>query len=179
MVMLHYCVDLIARCDAALEQLRRPASTSRPNVRQQLLSTLRTTGRPKAKRFKCVWKHKFYCLADVHGTTIPLREYEKDALFTAGLGEKELQFENLDASAEEFRSIMLETFPLLREAGGYQFLKCQANSKTLESLSPLTLSSPGMLKQRVGNARTYIRPLQRDLDITSATNNAPSLDTVS
>jgi hypothetical protein len=38
------------------------------------------------------------------------------------------------------------------------------NTQKLELLSLATQSSPMMLKQRVGTARTYIRPLQKDLN---------------
>jgi len=44
--------------------------------------------------------------------------------------------------------------------------KCTPNSKLLEPLTKIVHSSPEMLKRRVGNARTYIRPLQMDLDLT-------------
>lgn len=39
------------------------------------------------------------------------------------------------------------------------------NSRKLELLSMATLTSPAILKQRVGTSRTYIRPVQRDLDL--------------
>ena len=136
-------------------------------------------GRPKAKRKKCVWKHKFYCLGRVDCNTIPRKEYDKDELFSAGLGEKDIHFDDLDASAVEFRAMILETYPKLKGAGGYQFMKCAANSRSLEALSPLTLASPGMLKQRVGTARTYIRPLQQDLDLSCNSVDMSSLETVS
>ena len=46
-------------------------------------------------------------------------------------------------------------------------MKCVANSRSLAALSSTTLSSPSMLKSRVGNSRTYIyiRPIQRNLDL--------------
>lgn len=40
------------------------------------------------------------------------------------------------------------------------------NSRNLEVLSMAVHTSPSILKQRVGSARTYIRPVQRDLDLT-------------
>ena len=40
------------------------------------------------------------------------------------------------------------------------------NSRHLEVLSMSVYKSPLALKQRVGSSRTYIRPLQRDLDLT-------------
>ncbi len=36
-----------------------------------------------------------------------------------------------------------------------------------QPLSKLVLSSPRMLKERVGQGRTYIVPLQNDLDLTA------------
>ena len=36
----------------------------------------------------------------------------------------------------------------------------------IQILSSVAHSSPHHLKERVGNARTYIRPLQRDLDLS-------------
>ena len=169
--------DLIARCDNALARLR---GTHTSTVRQELLSNIHgSRSRPRpAKRQKVVWKHKFYCLASVDSTQVPLKEYYKDALFRAGLREKDIQFHNLDASPEEFREVIFDAYPKLKEGGGYQFLKCVANSRNLECLSTLTMSSPVMLKKRVGNARTYIRPLQRDLDITES-NDSSTMETVS
>lgn len=38
-------------------------------------------------------------------------------------------------------------------------------------------TSPALLKQRVGTARTYIRPVQRDLDMTPVAEN--NIDVVS
>ena len=78
---------------------------------------------------------------------------EKDTLLEAGLGEKEIEFDDLDID-----------YPRLSEGGGIQFHKCSHNSRKLEQLSSTTLSSPAMLKSRVRNA---IQPMQRDLDITA------------
>ena len=76
----------------------------------------------------------------------------------ADLREKEIELD-LDMNAEEFRSTIFEVYPQLKNGGGYEFLKCIPNSRRLESLSGLVMQSPMMLKQRVGSARTYIRPL--------------------
>ena len=61
---------------------------------------------------------------------------------------------------------MLDHFPRLKDGGGFQLLKCIPNSRTLEKLSMAVHTSLTLLKQRVGSSRTYIRPLQRDLDLT-------------
>ena len=77
-----------------------------------------------------------------------------------------MEFDNLESSEEEFQEMIFEGFPQLRDGGGYQFLRCIPNSRILEPLSGFVMSSPSVLKQRVVAARTYIRPLQRDLDTT-------------
>ena len=102
------------------------------------------------------------CLAYLE-QQVPQKEAEKDKLFSAGLGEIEL---DLDMNAEEFCSTIFEAYPQLKEGGGYKFFKCIPNSRRLEPLSGLVMQSPMMLKQRVSSARTYIRPLQRNLDTT-------------
>lgn len=71
----------------------------------------------------------------------------------------------MDANA--FREVLLEAYPQLKDAGGFMFFKCAANSRALEPLSQVVLSSPRMLKDRVGTARTYIRPVQRDMDLSA------------
>ena len=87
-------------------------------------------------------------------------------MFEAGLGEKLVEFDKLDMKAEEFCDVLYNVFPKLREGRGFTLFKCTPNSRVLEPLSKLAHSSPEMLKRRVGNARTYIRPLQMDLDLT-------------
>ena len=72
----------------------------------------------------------------------------------------------MDLNADEFRDVLYDHFPSLIEGGGFQFFKCTPNPCFMEQLSSTTLESP-MLKSRVGNSCTYIRPLQRDLDMSA------------
>jgi hypothetical protein len=111
------------------------------------------------------WKHRFVCLSSVQQERIPTTDQEKEILYRAGLGEKEIEL-NLSMNGIQFRDVLYDVFPLLQEGGGYQFLKCTPNSRTLELLSMSTLSSPEVLKSRIGAARTYIRPIQCDIDTT-------------
>ena len=121
--------------------------------------------RKKAKASP-VWKHRFICLASVDQTKIPTREYEKDELLEAGLGEKEIAFEDLHISADEFRDILYDEFPRLRQGGGFRLYRCMPNTRNLEPLSVTVMSSPAMLKARVGTARTYIKPVQQSLELS-------------
>ena len=114
---------------------------------------------------KCAWKHRFVCLAMQDQQKILTTDIEKDDLLEAGLGEKVIEFPSLDATGEDFKEVLYSKFPKLREGGGFQLCRCLPNSRNLEELTAVAHSSPAMLKERVGNARTYIRPLQRDLDM--------------
>ena len=110
-----------------------------------------------------VWKHRFVCLAYYGQTKVPTTEHERSELFEAGLGEKEVKFNELDISATQFRDILHSAFPKLANSGGFHLYKCAPNSRELELLSKLAHAFPANLKQLVNNARTYIIPLQSDL----------------
>ena len=113
------------------------------------------------------WTHTFYCLSECQQSIIPCSNYERDVLLEAGLGEKRVFIPDIDASAEEFRSVLFKTFPKLKDAGGYAFGKCKANSKQIELLSSYCLTSPQILRSRVSNTRTYIIPMQRNLSLSA------------
>uniref|UniRef100_A0A1X7SPK1 Uncharacterized protein n=1 Tax=Amphimedon queenslandica TaxID=400682 RepID=A0A1X7SPK1_AMPQE len=80
---------------------------------------------------------------------------------------------NMDSS--EFREAILNSYPRLRDGGGYRFFKCLPNSRVLDALSVSTISSPAILRERVGNAKTYILPLQINLDTTPTRDVAAEL----
>ena len=66
----------------------------------------------------------------------------------------------------EFNETLLQAFPKLQLAGGFEMLKCASSTRMLEVI-PLTISSSArQLKAYIGTARIYIRPIQADLDLT-------------
>ena len=79
---------------------------------------------------------------------IPTTDTDKDDLLKAGLGEKVIEFDDLDMDANIFRDVILEAYPQLKNAGGFTFFMCAVNSRSLESLSQIVMSSPKMLKDR-------------------------------
>ena len=121
---------------------------------------------PLATKLQYAWKHRLVCLAYCDQTKIPTCDFEKDELMEAGLGEKEVEFGSYDMGFTEIKEVLYEEFPRLQEGGGFQLLKCTANSRVLEPLSKTVYTSLKILRQRVGQGRTYIRPLQRNLDLT-------------
>lgn len=116
------------------------------------------------------WTHHFVCLAYCDQTTIPTTTWQKDQLLSAGLGEKKITFDDVSCNAITFKKALLDKFPKLVDAGGYQLCKCRANSRELQPLSTSVMSSPIQLQRCGGNTRTYIRPLQKDLDLSEEHN---------
>ena len=75
--------------------------------------------------------------------------------------------------------MLYSEYPKLRDGGGFELCRCLPNSRNLEALlTSVALSSPVMLKERVGNARTYIRPLQCDLDMDAVLGLPEGVSTV-
>ena len=126
---------------------------------------MKLLGKRPYKRAVRTWMHKFVCLSCCAQDIIPTTDREKDALLEAGLGEKKIVIEDVDCSGEEFRELLHAAFPKLKDSGGFIFAKCKCNSQFLEPLSSMCLTSPRRLQERIGNSRTYIIPLQRDLNL--------------
>ena len=166
---------VVEAADKALDALRRmragmtadKRSENRKRLKKEVSSIF--SKKPKlsaSDKRRVVWRHKFVCLGYRDQDRIPSTDAEKEELYQAGLGERELEFESLDLNQAEYREKILEAFPRLRDGGGFQLLKGIANSRSMEVLSSAVHTSPGLLKQRVGVSRTYVRPVQRDLDLT-------------
>ena len=92
----------------------------RKRVKHEMSSLFRSK---RSKSQKHVWRHKFCCLAYTDQDKSPTFEAEKEELYQAGLGEKEISFEDVDVSQEEFHEIIQSNFPRLRDSGGFRFLK--------------------------------------------------------
>ena len=114
------------------------------------------------------WKHRFVCIANPEQQRIPTTDNEKDELYKAGLGEKLIEFDCIKADAEKIRDVLYDAFPKLQNAGGFVLCKCIANTRNLEAMSQFSWISLQVLKERVGTSCTYIRPLQRSLDLSMA-----------
>ena len=162
-------VQAAGRALGALKKMRTGMNADRVIHKRKMKNEMSTLF-PHKKKFRLgksvVWKHKFYCLAYTGQNRIPTTDADKEELFQAGLGEREVEFESLDMTQEDFKELIFASFPRLTEGGGFQFLKCMPNSRNLEVLSTTVHGSPRLLKERVGKCRTYIRPIQQDLDLT-------------
>ena len=95
--------------------------SDRKRAKEEMSSLFRTK-RPKIQK-KCAWHHKFFCLAYTDQEKPPTYEADKEELYRAGLGEKEILFEDVNISQEEFHEFLLDNFPRLRDGGGFRLLK--------------------------------------------------------
>ena len=132
----------------------------------------------KRKPSTVSWTHQFVCLADRFKAKPPMASWERQALLEARLGERKISFRNIDCNSEEFRDRLLREFPKLKEGGGFEFMRCAGNSRTLEPISSTALQSPRVTQERVGRSKVYIRPIQADLDMTPTKSDIMEPETV-
>ena len=105
------------------------------------------------------------CLASKDAKRVPGTAAERELLVAAGLGEKKIVIPNINCSWSEFKDEIFAAFPVLNGCGGFEFLRCISNTKELELIKVSVAQSPQLLKQMIGNARVFIRPIQRDLNL--------------
>ena len=119
----------------------------------------------KSKKYKIAeWNYTFVCLSKIDANEVP-DCIDKAALKLAGLGEKKLSLSMDEADPCVFHQQLLEEYPKLSEAGGYEIMKQRNNSKALELIPTPPLGySVEYLKSFIANAKLYIRPIQKDLD---------------
>ena len=115
------------------------------------------------------WTHRFVCLPHTNHKRIPSTVAERNEIIQAGLWEKKVTIPDIDCGVKEFNDIILETFPKLNQGGGFELLKCTQSSRNLEILPYQISCSPRLLKQSIGSAKIYIRPIQADLDLSPLT----------
>ena len=109
------------------------------------------------------WKHKFVCLSSKTATTVPTGA-EKQVLYEAGLGEKTISLP-CNATPAQLYQQLLQEFPQLSDAGGYDLLKCIPGTKRLIVIPvPQQGHDTNSLQSAVDQGRIFIRPCQRELD---------------
>ena len=112
-----------------------------------------------------MWQHSFVCLADVQQTRVPT-PLEKARLVQAGLGQKEIAFLEHGESSE-FHEELLDAFPKLKQAGGYELLRTSehSNKEVVVIPPPPGGYTASFLKAIVVQAKVYVRPLQQSLSL--------------
>ena len=77
------------------------------------------------------------------------------------------EFDNMDANAKEIQDVLYFVFPNLQNAGDLCYVSVLPNSRNLVA-SQVAWVSLQRLRDSVGSFRTYIRPLQKNLDLPVA-----------
>lgn len=121
------------------------------------------------------WSVKMYCLADTNAIKVPCTPSSREVLIEAGLGPKTFSVP-LSATGEDFRDSIFSAFPKLKDGGGFDLLRCLPNSKHLEVILASVAQSARLLKATVGNGRVYVRPIQKNLDLSVDKNVVPQCE---
>lgn len=122
--------DVVKSADKALNALKRMRAgmkadnaLSRKQARDEVSRAFNKKARIDKMENKPAWRHKFVCLGFFGQDKMPLTDYQKEELYQAGLGEKEIVFESLNLSQQQFRDRLMKEFPRLKTGGGFQLLK--------------------------------------------------------
>ena len=88
-------------------------------------------------------------------------------LSSAGLGEKKISI-FLHGDAEDFHHEFIHYFPKLSKGRGYELLRCsnRGGRELILIDRPKTGYTPQYVKSVICSAKIYIRPLQKDLDLS-------------
>ena len=113
------------------------------------------------------WTHEICVLGMCDEDPSPNRD-RMEVLLAAGLGKAKLVFPSKKAYHNEVQLFLEEKFPKLKAAGGFEILRASGGGG---GQRPLTLVPPSRegytvphLKERMGQAMAFVRPLQVDLD---------------
>ena len=91
---------------------------------------------------------------------------EKLALAMADLGEKKIAF-NKNGKGCHIHEKLLETFPKLKDGGGYELLRTEDGRRHLILIPcPLGGYTVDYLKSVLSQAKAYVRPIQKNLSLS-------------
>ena len=121
----------------AEEQRRNFAPYSSNSARKNKRSSSLLASIPKKCKTYTQWSAKFVCLANKDTHHIPSTVADKEVLVEAGLGEQKVCVPNVECTMKEFHEILVQRFPKLIDAGGFELLRCVANTRHLEPIRHL------------------------------------------
>lgn len=130
------------------------------------------TGRKKEKGRS--WTVSVLCLSDKNCSFVPNSEV-KEYLLKAGLGMKKIRFNVKDGQTEVLKKISSDEkdendecigFPALKNCGGFELMRSQANNRSLSTIE--VEWSVQNLKACIGSqGKLYVRPIQSNLSTSS------------
>lgn len=157
-----------------------PGSTRRPapQSRNQIAGPPKKKERHASVFFKPreTWTHEFLCLSYCRQEVVPSKEM-KWKLQVAGLGKKKVCFYS-KANATEVKTKLEEVYPKLASGGGFEILRRGMSNELVLMEPPLSGYSVGFLRDiaGLGQAIAFVRPLQRNLDMSTTPSITNSLE---
>lgn len=85
--------------------------------------------------------------------------------------ERKVKFFGDENNAEDFKNYILTTYPKLGNCGGFEILKTSGMTRSRKLVvlpCPNTGYTIKTLKENMGHAVIYIRPMQKDIDLSSS-----------
>lgn len=144
--------------NSLLEQRRLFNFGKRPS------SSTMSKSKSAKKKKQMTYTLKFVCLASKNAVRPPTTVKERTDLSNSCLGAKSITFiEN-----EPIYDTIVEHYPKLSEVGGFDFLMHQrggGNDAGFHVINPPHTAN--RLKDLCGQAKIYIRPVQKDIPLTS------------
>ena len=125
-----------------------------------IIQLSRNKNKQKGKKKVQTCTLKFFCLGNVDDEKPPLTISAKAALSNCGLGPGSV---TCDVHALSIHDYLLERFPPLALAGGYELCLFQRGGEDQGFYKLPMPYSPARLKDVAGQAIIYIRPLQRNI----------------
>lgn len=107
---------------------------------------------------------KFFCLGNVDDDAPPFTVSGKATLLNCGLGPASII---CDVNASSVHENLMEKFPLLSSAGGYELLLFQRGGENRGFHKLPTPYSPARLKDIAGQANIQVRPLQKNIQFNA------------
>ena len=113
------------------------------------------------------WTHEFCCLPFTDQRKSPSSS-QMEKLTKAGLGKTKIVFPDKHAKHPEVCQMLEETFPQLKEVGGFTLYRAKSGGQTrdLYQLTCSWFNIKDIKKDVPGSACIYIKPVQKDLDLT-------------
>ena len=156
-----------------------PGSTRHPapQSRNQIAGPPKKKERHASIFFKPreTWTHEFLCLSYCRQEVVSSKEM-KWKLQVAGLGKKKVCIYS-KANATEVKTKLEEVYPKLASGGGFEILRRMSNELVLIEPPPSGYSV-GFLRDiaGLGQAIAFVRPLQRNLDMSTTPSITNSLE---
>ena len=119
----------------------------------------------------------FFCLATKDADSVPNVE-QKIQLSLAHLGERKLIFAK-DGNAQNVHEKILEAYPQLGECGGYDIMRIEKARSLIKVPMPTGGYTVQFLRSVLGQAKAFIRPIQRNIPITTDHDNEEDEEQVS